>query len=242
MAATVETTFGERDTTGNANGDFVCTGRAISALRMLVFWFIANGGTATALTSVTSPNVTWTRRVQAVDSGNNNRVEGWTGWLVSGQSSEVITTDGAGSYNRRSFVLNVIDGSDSDGATGGGTATDVDSSPADPTLSVDAAATSVVLAGLVGRGSGDTTEDGNTTQQYSSGSWAGFAFGERVWSRAGQGGATQLGSTGDDPLFWVMAGLEIKAAAGAPAGTPRIPKYRVTADLERYLKIANFIL
>jgi hypothetical protein len=223
MAATRDAVFGEEDLTGNANGDFVCTGRDIASGRLCVFFFLANGSTATALTSVTSPNLTWERKVNAVHADNNYRIEIWRAWASSALTGEVITTDGGGSYNRRWFVLVTVDGSDENGAEGTATAEDFDGSPADPTLSVDADTGSLVLAGLVGRGQGDTTEDGNTTQEYSSGSWASFAFGGRVWSRAGQGGATQLGSTGSDPLNWNMAGIEIEAAAEEPPPPGGLP-------------------
>jgi hypothetical protein len=226
VAAVHDTTAGQLDTTSGANGNFTCTGRNVSASRMCVFFFIGDGGTATALTSVTSPNLTWTRRVNVADAGTNQRLEAWTAWAASALTGEVITTAGGGSYNRRNFVLSQVSGSDTNGATGTGTATDVDGVPADPSLSVTADADALVLAALIGRGTDDTTEDGNTTQRYSTGSWAGFAFGERVWSRAGVGGATTLASTGSDPLYWRMAGIEIKAAAGAGGGSSRRPSTR----------------
>lgn len=222
MPATVDQAFGQEDLTGGATGAFTWTGRSInSGGRVVVATFIGNGTTATALTGLDSPNLDFGASpiLAVVDSANENRIEWWAAWASGALTSEVITTTASGgNYNRRWFCVNTIAGSDANGYTSIGTATDVDSTPADPTLSVTAAATSVVLAALVGRGSGDTVEDGNTTQRYSSGTWAGFAFGARIWSRAGTGGATTLGSTGDDPLFWRMAGLEIKAAAAAGGG------------------------
>jgi hypothetical protein len=220
MPAARDAIFSERDLTGNAAASFVCTGRNIAASRMVKFWFLGNGGTATALTSVASPNLTWTRAVQAVDAGNNNRAECWTAWCASALTAEVITVTGAGSYNRRSYVTITVSGSDSSGV--GNTATDIDGTPADPAISISAtAADSYLSAGLVARGSGgDQTVDGNTTSEYSSGSFAGFSFQERVYSRTSTGiGGHTLASTGDDPLNWLMAGIEIKAAGGGGGAT-----------------------
>lgn len=181
--------------------------------RVVVAMYLANGPVANAISTFTSPNLTWTRAIQEVDSGNNYRAEIWTAFAASVVTSEVISSvdTGGATYGTRSMVIFSFNGSDSSGianATGTGTGT------GSPSLAVTATGSgSYLLAGFPYRSAGnDVTIDANTTSEYNAGNGGGFGFNERAGSRTSSGaGALTLGWNSNTPFAWsVIAGLEVK--------------------------------
>lgn len=223
MAVTKDTAFPvtSRDTTGNAQDVTWPTFTTPGTNRMCVAMFLGEGSTANAISSFTSPNLTWALAVAVANGGNTARVEIWTAWAASAVTAEQINTSFSSAfYNRQSVLIWSLDGTDSSGVGNTGTQTTADT----PTVSVTATASgSLILAGLPYRSAGgDITVDANTTSEYDAGGGGGFNFNERACSRASTGAGSLTLGYGTAELFasWVMAGIEIKAAAGGGGGAP----------------------
>lgn len=195
--------------------------------RMVVAMMLLNGPTANAVSSFTSPNLTWANAVAVVDSGNNWRVEIWTAFAASVVTNEQIDSTYTGSpfYARQSLIIWSFDGSDASGVG------NVDSSTTanDGDVSITAtAAGSYLVAGLPYRSAGgDIAPLTDSTSEYDAGLGGGFAFNERACSRTSSGaGALTVGFTTSE-IFQsaAIAGVEIKAAAAAVpdvAGSPTV--------------------
>lgn len=195
--------------------------------RLVVALYLANGGTANAISTLTSPNLTWTMRVRVVDAGNNNRVEIWTAFAASVVTGEVITTvdTASASYNRRSQVIVSVQGSDASGI--GNTASDAALTTIG-TIAITATGTgSYLVAGFPYRSGGaDCAVDANTTSEFDAGGGGGFGFNERAGSRlsSGAGALTLAWSGGGTPFaVSVIAGIEIKQASGG-GSSPTYPQ------------------
>jgi hypothetical protein len=219
MAVTVDASFpvSTRDVTGNATDVTWPTFTTPGTNRMVVAMMLLEGGTANAVDTMTSGNLTWTNRVAVVNAGNTARVEIWTAWAASVVTTEQINTTYLASrlYNRQSVIVWSLDGSDSSGV--GNTASHATAD--DPDISITATATgSLLLAGLPYRSAGgDISVLADSTSQYNAGAGGGFNFNERACSRASTGAGALTVGYGTAELFasWCMAGIEIKAAAGA---------------------------
>lgn len=241
MAATKDAGFPVTavDLTPNAHGLTWPAFTTPGSNRMVTAMYIANGSTANAISTMTSPNLTWTMQVRIVDAGNNNRVEIWTAFAASVVTGEVITTvdTASASLNRRSQVITSVQGSDSSGVG------NVASDPALTTIGTLAVtatgAGSYLIAGFPYRSSGsDCSVDANTTSEFDAGGGGGFGFNERSGSRlsSGAGALTLAWSGGSTPFSVnVIAGLEIKQAGGGGSSPTYVQLERKIRGLARGL-------
>jgi hypothetical protein len=227
MAATKDALFSQVDTTGGGS-NFVWTGRDVAAGGRWVYAvFMGDGAAARVISSLTSPNLSWSRHRSAINSVNEIVVDIWKAWASGALTGEVITqTDGSGaSFNRRYFLFLTVQGSDEATGIGASAASSTTASGGDPSISVTPeAADSYLFAGLCYRegGSGDQAPTGGATSEYDSGG-VGFAFAAQAASKASTGtGSHSIAFAGDDVTGnWQMAIVEIKAAA--PVGGGALP-------------------
>lgn len=184
--------------------------------RMVIGMLLLNGVTPNAVSSFTSPNLTWTLGIAGV--GNTNwRVEIWWAWAASVVTTEQINTTYSGTplYGSQSAIVWSLNGSESSGIGNTGSRT----STTDPTVDItSSAAGSLMLMGLPYRsGGGDIAVLSGTTSQYDAGDGGGFGFNERAASKPTTDTSSyNIGYTNTEILtMGFVAGIEIKAAAAA---------------------------